>query len=240
MRFDAVVFDWGGTLTPPLEANPDYLHDTWQEAARVLDPDEYEEVVKHLANANEEVWDRVRRGTVSSRLHEVIGTVVAELELEVAESVLEEAARHHLEAWSPLIEHEPDAIPVLEQLRAKGYRLALLSNTMWPRSFHDEMLTRDGLIDLFDARLYSSELEYTKPHQDVFRAALDAVGVSDPARAVFVGDRPFDDIYGAKQAGMTAILRPNPAVPPYEGAEPDATISQLSELPGVLEDLESR
>jgi putative hydrolase of the HAD superfamily len=240
MRFEAVIFDWGGTLTPPLEANPDYLHETWEDAARVLNPDEYEAVVKHLAAANEEVWDRVRRGTVSSRLHEVIETVVAELELEVAESVLEEAAQHHLNAWSPLIEHEPDAIPVLESLRAKGYKLGLLSNTMWPRSFHDDLLTRDGLIDLFDARLYSSELEYTKPHADVFRAVMEAVGVSDPGRAVFVGDRPFDDIHGSKQAGMVAILRPNPAVPPFDDAEPDATIEQLTELPKVLEELEAR
>jgi putative hydrolase of the HAD superfamily len=238
MRFEAVVFDWGGTLTPPLEADPSNLHETWRNAARVLHPEEHEEIVRHLAIANEAVWDRVRTGTASSRLNEVIATVVSELELEVAESVLEEAARHHLDAWSPLIEHEPDAIPVLERLRAKGYKLGLLSNTMWPRSFHDELLERDGLIGLFDARFYSSELEYTKPHVDVFRAVLDALEVSDPSRAVFVGDRPFDDIYGSKQAGMAAILRPNPAVPPFDEAEPDATIEQLSDLPRVLEQLE--
>ena len=39
------------------------------------------------------------------------------------------------------------------------------------------------------------------PHPSVFLAALEALGVSDPTRAVFVGDRPLDDISGAKASG---------------------------------------
>ena len=44
--------------------------------------------------------------------------------------------------------------------------------------------------ELVDARIYSSELPYMKPHASAFEAALAAVGVTDPTRAVFVGDRP--------------------------------------------------
>jgi len=47
---------------------------------------------------------------------------------------------------------------------------------------------------------------------------------------VFVGDRPFDDVYGAKQAGMRAVLIANSDVPAFADAEPDAVISRLSEL----------
>ena len=64
---------------------------------------------------------------------------------------------------------------------------------------------------------------------------MAAVGVSDPAVCVFVGDRPFDDIHGAKSAGLRAILIPNSDVPPYASAEPDAVIRRLSELPSVIE-----
>ncbi len=53
--------------------------------------------------------------------------------------------------------------------------------------------------------------------------------MADPARAVMVGDRPFDDIHGAKQIGMRAVLRPHEDVPGYDVA-PDATIDALSEL----------
>ena len=61
-----------------------------------------------------------------------------------------------------------------------------------------------------------------------------ALANDDPARAVFVGDRPFDDIYGARQAGMRAVLRHNPAVPGHD-VEPDAAIDRLPELLPHLE-----
>ena len=50
---------------------------------------------------------------------------------------------------------------------------------------------------------------------------------------MFVGDRPFDDIHGAKQVGMRAVLRRNPSVPPYD-VEPDAVITRLTELPPLV------
>jgi putative hydrolase of the HAD superfamily len=46
---------------------------------------------------------------------------------------------------------------------------------------------------------------------------------------VFVGDRPFDDVYGAQRAGLTAVLKVNPVMPPYE-VVPDAIITSLPEL----------
>ena len=42
---------------------------------------------------------------------------------------------------------------------------------------------------------------------------MDAVGVDDPARCVYVGDRLFDDIWGAHNAGLRAIHVPHSAIP---------------------------
>ena len=64
---------------------------------------------------------------------------------------------------------------------------------------------------------------------------MAAVGVSDPARCVFVGDRPFDDVHGAQRAGMRAVLVPNSDVPAFAGAVPDAVISRIAELGPLLE-----
>jgi putative hydrolase of the HAD superfamily len=114
-------------------------------------------------------------------------------------------------------------------LKQRGLRLGLLSNTLWPGSFHDSLLERDGLAELFDARLYTSEMEFTKPHPEAFRAILDQIGVADPGSAVFVGDRLWDDIFGAKQAGLRAVHRPRDTVPHYD-VEPDAVISTLPDL----------
>ena len=123
---------------------------------------------------------------------------------------------------------------MLRHLRGRGVRTGLLSNTHWPRAFHEHFLERDGLADLLDVRLYTSELAHMKPHPSVFAAVLEQLGVDDPSRAVFVGDRLHDDVFGGRQAGMRTVWRRNAFVPTYE-VEPDAVVDALSDLPDVLE-----
>jgi len=86
------------------------------------------------------------------------------------------------------------------------------------------------VIDLIDGAVYSSEIPWVKPHPEAFRAAMAAVGEDDPASCVFVGDRPYDDVHGAKGVGMRAVLIRNTDVPSYDAAVPDAIITKLPEL----------
>jgi len=228
---DAVIFDWGGTLSEFASLE---LLDVWRAAARHLAPDREEEVTAHLLAVEERFWARTTATQESGTLSDLLAEASADLGLDVAEAVLEEAALHHLDSWTPHIVHDPDAGPVLAALRERGLAVGLLSNTHWPRAFHEHFLERDGLAELIDARLYSSELSHLKPHPSVFHAALGALGVDDPGRAVFVGDRPYDDVFGARSVGMRAVLRPNPAVPPYD-VEPDATIDSLPQLVALVD-----
>lgn len=228
---DAVIFDWGGTLSEFVSLE---LLDVWRAAARHLDPDREDEITDTLCRVEERFWARTTSTQESGTLADLLAEASSDLGLDVAEAVLEEAALHHLDSWTPHIAHDPDAAPVLRQLRDRGLGIALLSNTHWPRAFHERFLERDGLVELIDARLYSSELSHLKPHPSVFRAALEAVGVSDPARAVFVGDRPLDDIHGAQQVGMRAVLRPNPLVPGSD-VTPDGVIDALPELVALVD-----
>jgi len=64
---------------------------------------------------------------------------------------------------------------------------------------------------------------------------MAAVGVTDPASCVFVGDRPFDDVHGAKKAGMRTVLIPNSDVPAYPGSVPDAVVARLTDLRPLLD-----
>lgn len=226
MTLEAVVFDWGGTLS--VHADVDMV-DMWRLAAEHVAPEDADRVTAALVAAEAATWARVRTDQRSATLAEILAAASAEAGLDVAEAVLEEAAHRHLDSWTPHIRHDPDAIPVLSELRARGLRLGLLSNTHWPRAFHEHFLERDGLAPLLDARLYTSELARTKPHPEAFRTALDALGVTDPSRAVFVGDRLFDDVLGAARVGMRTVHRPNPLVEPHD-VEPDATITRLPEL----------
>ena len=71
----------------------------------------------------------------------------------------------------------------------------------------DVRASRDAfeVLDLIDGAVYTSEIPWTKPHPEAFRAAMKTIGVTDPAECVFVGDRPYDDVHGAKSAGMRAV-----------------------------------
>lgn len=228
---DAVIFDWGGTLSEFVSLE---LLDVWRAAAHHLDPAREDEITDALSMVEERFWARTTSTQQSGTLADLLAEASAELGLDVAEAVLEEAAVHHLDSWTPHIAHDPDAAPVLRALRERGLAIGLLSNTHWPRAFHERFLERDGLDTLIDARLYSSELSHLKPHPSVFRAALGAVGVDDPGRAVFVGDRPLDDIFGAQQVGMRAVLRPNDLVPGFD-VTPDGEIASLPELVDLVD-----
>jgi putative hydrolase of the HAD superfamily len=226
MTIEAVIFDWGGTLSEFVDAE---LVDAWRLAAHHIDPAREDEITARLVQVEAEFWATTSSHQRSATLGELLATAAGELGLDVAEALLEEAALHHLDAWTPHIRHDPDAAGALMALRDRGLRIGMLSNTHWPRAFHEHFLERDGLVDLIDARLYTSEMPFQKPHPSAFLTAAEALRVP-PERAVFVGDRPWDDISGAKAAGMRTVLRPNPVAPDIAGIEPDARIARLPEL----------
>jgi putative hydrolase of the HAD superfamily len=234
MSMEAVVFDWGGTLTAGKTLVTFELEDMWRASARRLDPAREDELTAALFSAERRFWEQTLTTLESGTLADLLMAASQDVGLDVTDAVLEEAATHHLDAWTPHIEHDPDAVAVLTELRRRGLRTALLSNTHWPRAFHEHFLERDGLVALLDARLYSSELHHMKPHPSVFLAALDAIGVANPANAVFVGDRPYDDISGAKGIGMRTVWRTNPYVPAYD-VEPDAEIVGLFDLLAAID-----
>jgi putative hydrolase of the HAD superfamily len=224
---EAAIFDWGGTLTT-LNASTD-LEDMWRAAARHLDPGRQDEIAEVLTAVEARSWERVTTDRTSTTLARLLAEATAELGLDVTAAVLEEAEAHHLDAWTPHIVHDPDALPTLTALRERGLRIGLLSNTHWPREFHEHFLERDGLDGLIEARLYTCELAHIKPHPAAFAAVMAALDIRDPARAVYVGDRLYDDVFGARSVGMGAVWRRNRATPGYD-IEPDGVIDALPEL----------
>jgi len=208
----------------------------WQLAARRIDPAREAEVCARLFEVEQASFERTTTDQRSSTLADLLRSASTALGIDVAEVVLEEAATHYLDAWTPHIVHDEDALPVLAALREAGIKTGLLSNTHWPRAFHEHFLERDGLAPHLDARLYTSEMTHMKPHPKAFREAMRTLGVEDPRRAVFVGDRQYDDVWGAAMSGMRTVWRRNDAVPRYEDAAPDAVIDRLPELLGVVED----
>jgi putative hydrolase of the HAD superfamily len=220
-----VIFDWGGTLTPWHSVDHEAL---WHEVCgRHYPQAQAAELARAIHEAERAVWLDIERNQRSSTLAHVFERA----QVSVPDALL----TSYFEAWEPHTFTDPDAPELLRELRRRGIRIGVLSNTLWPRAVHDRLFLRDQVADLIDGTVYSSELPWTKPHPEAFRAAMAAVGEDDPAACVFVGDRPFDDVHGAKSIGMRGVLIQGSAVPPFEAAVPDATITRLSELPRYLD-----
>jgi putative hydrolase of the HAD superfamily len=225
MAVRAVIFDWGGTLTPWHSIDHSEL---WLSVcSRHYPAAEAAALAAAVRAAETELWQLAERSHRSATLDEVFSRAGITATAEFLAS--------YFRAWDPHTLTDPDVLPLLRELRQRGIKVGVLSNTMWPRSAHEQIFLRDEVLDLIDGAIYSSEIPWVKPHREAFLAAMNAIGVTDPATCVFVGDRPYDDVHGAKSAGMRAVLVPNSDVPAFQAGVPDAVITRLAELPGHLD-----
>lgn len=232
MTIEAVIFDWGGTLTPWHTID---LQEQWAAYTRVYDPSHADELAGRVLEAETVAWARARDHQRSGTLEELL----REVGIEPSGPRHDEALAAYHAFWAPHTYIDPDAPPLLAGLRSRGIKVGVLSNTLWARDHHEEVFRRDGVLDLIDGAVYTSEIPYTKPHPEAFRAAMSAVGVRDPGRVVFVGDRPYDDVHGAKEVGMRAVLVPHSAIPDAQRGhvegDPDAVVDRLADLLAVVD-----
>ncbi len=235
---EAVVFDWGGTITPwhPIE-----LQDQWRRyaAAHTGHAHEADDLARRILAAEDAAWTGGRTGGSSARLEEILDAAGVHLDHEGHGAAL--AA--YQEFWEPHTLTDPDVPELWRGLRERGIKVGVLSNTIWSREYHRQVFARDGVLDLVDGDVYSSEIPWVKPHPEAFAAALAAVGVADPGRAVYVGDRPFEDVHGAQAVGMRAVLVPHSDIPldqqvaghGRDDVAPDAVVQRLGDLLAVVD-----
>jgi putative hydrolase of the HAD superfamily len=192
-----------------------------------------------IVAAEESAWARSRTEHSSARLHEIL----AEAGVDEGHLRREAALAAYREFWEPHTFTDEQVRPLFEGLRERGIRVGVLSNTIWPRDYHRGVFERDGVLDLIDADIYSSELAWTKPHPEAFRVAAAALGVQ-PSEATYVGDRPFEDIHGSQLAGMRAIWVPHSQIPPSQQVSVDVTpegvAHELLDILDILDDWQPR
>lgn len=245
---EAVVFDWGGTLTPWHTID---LLEQWRVFARAYvgatgnvstgegPAGDHETVAQRIIAAEEVAWRRAREQGHSARISEILDEAGVDPDHEQYPSAL----TAYQGFWEPYTLLDPDVPTLWRGLRERGIKVGVLSNTIWTRQYHEHVFSRDGVLDLIDGAVYSSEIDYTKPHPEAFAAALAAVGVDDPANAVYVGDRPFEDVHGGQQMGMRAVLVPHSDIPlsqqvlgrGRDDVVPDAVVQRLADLLPVVD-----
>ncbi len=242
-RIEAVVFDLGGTLIeyagqfsswpdlelPGLSAAHAYLRE------RGIPMPEFERFSIVAFDLLPRRWRLATSGiknlTVPSLLSEILGNFgvegLDEFILVAASECYEQAVCAHA---TPI----PHSRQVVAKLKASGYKLGLISNTMFSTQAHLSDLVRFELADFFETMLFSAEANMWKPNVESFHHVLAELDVK-PDRALFVGDDPAADVVGGRRAGMYVVhFLSSDRFPSPDGVTPDATIHDLTELPQLL------
>jgi putative hydrolase of the HAD superfamily len=222
MQLQAVLFDLDFTLAKP---GPDLGPEGYERLGRrfglELDPALYKEARAKAVEGlqkhpdfrhDEEIWvaftERIIRGMGGD-----------------ADRAYE-AAVEMTSAWEHAHNFDlfDDALPVLADLKERGLKLGLVSNT--GRDV-DAFLAHHRLP--IDAALSSKVHGKVKPHPTIFQAVLARLEV-EPEEAAMVGDSPEDDLEGARGLGMRAFLVDRENVHP----EAEDRLPDLFALPAAL------
>jgi putative hydrolase of the HAD superfamily len=239
----AIIFDMGGTLLrfarpgngtwrefelPGIRGIYQYLIEQGHPIASR--EDEFVEVMfERLA----EGWMQSTGGHINLRAVDWIATGAADHALNLDEAALLEAARHYAHSLRIGLSAVPGAVDMLAVLRERGYRMGLISNTIWPAELHLEDLVELGILPYLEHTIFSGDFGVWKPNPRVFQHMMEILDVR-PEEAVFVGDSPREDILGAQRVGMRAIWLRSQEFP-LGDIRPDAIIETLPDLLKVLE-----
>jgi putative hydrolase of the HAD superfamily len=219
---EAVLFDWGDTLMQ-FAYSPDLVaagHHAGLAAIGRADLPQADAVTEHFREEYEPLfW---APGTIEEiEYPQLVRRLLGDFDVEIGDGELDRFLEAEHRAWDPARILAAHTHPLLEALRALGLKLGLVSNAFDPGWLLHRDLEQMGLAQRLDFSVFSSEVGMRKPHPAIFERALEALGV-EPERALFVGDRLFEDVRGAAEVGMTTVQalwfradeHPN-------GAEPD-------------------
>ena len=120
----------------------------------------------------------------------------------IGPTMTEERSTFFKDEYLPHIHAFPMVRELFERIKADGKKVVLAS------SAKPDELERYAKIaeidDLIEHATSSEDAEKSKPHPDIFEAALGKLGGLDPAKAIVVGDSPWD-AHAANKAGLKTI-----------------------------------
>jgi putative hydrolase of the HAD superfamily len=186
VSFRAVVFDLWQTLVP------------WPtESARAL----YGQMADAIGAPREQfeaAWVSGRANRETGPLGDSVRWMFDELGLEADPQVIVAMRRDWTRA---ALIPRTDAISTLEELRARGHKLGLITVCSTDVA---ELWESSAFGGLFDATVFSCEVGVLKPDPRIYELCCQQLGV-EPGDCVFVGDGANDELPGAERVGMTAV-----------------------------------
>ena len=168
--------------------------------------DEIERAYEESGSRFQEVWQRDEEVPISDQVRLII-ELAAGRSITINHALMQVLEKAYVD---PILVTPPklnaESPKVLAELRSRGYKIGLISNTgRSPGEALRQLLQTYEILRFFNATVFSNELRVRKPDQRIFNEAARLLG-AEPANIVHVGDDPTTDVTGAKNAGMHAIL----------------------------------
>ncbi len=127
----------------------------------------------------------------------------------------------------------PGTQETLERLHLTGLKIGLLSNCpAWLGTPRRKVMEKLGILKYFDAIILSGEVGVSKPEREVFELALKAIGIEEARKVIHIGDSPYADVQGARNAGLIPVLF-NPLS--LYSIEDVITLKKMPDLLGMLQ-----
>lgn len=242
-RIQAVIFDLDDTL---IDWSGESI--SWDEFTRPKNNAVYDYLVAQgfdlaysqdafsarLRTLISEAWAEAKKNWRGVSFIRVLRQLCQEAGVKLSQIEMQELLQIH--NWEPFpgVKLFADTLPVLDDLQHKGYHLGLITNSHLPMWMRDIELEYYGLLSYFPARITSGDTGYMKPHPAIFWRMLGMLGL-EPDQAIYVGDRPANDVAGANEVGMVSVWLDLPHLKrELEGIQPNFTITRLRELPTIL------
>ena len=205
-RIRAIFFDAGNTLLyPRLDERARDLSEAGF-PARVEDFHAAERAAKQKLDLW--LWPQIQKGEVPRTIDHYYWAEYLSLLMGLIRAPETEHARlirlvadgfRDIRTWSVVM---PETPPYLASLKAEGYFLGVISNSVGTLA---GQLQNTGLRGYFQAIFDSAIVGVEKPHPEIFQMALASAAVEANA-AVFVGDTNATDVGGAQLAGLHGVL----------------------------------
>jgi putative hydrolase of the HAD superfamily len=232
-RIRAVLFDLGNTLVTYYATAefPSVLQRCLQECRDVIgwsqDPARDRTMFVRAMELNAERPDGAVHA-LDERLSELFGEYAS-----LDDATLVAVCTAFLTPIFDLARLDPEALPLLESIRQRGIKTAIVSNTPWGSSANvwRNELARHGLLERVDAAVFCGDVGWRKPNPAPFQRALEMINVA-PVDALFVGDDARWDLLGAQNAGLRPVLLRPSQVPVIEGS---VRINRLSDVLDLLD-----
>ena len=134
-----------------------------------------------------------------------------------------------------VIQPEPGSREMLNTMHDRGVHLGVVSNSMFSGDVLGWMLAQHDMLEQLNFIMSSADYGLRKPHPLLFQTALTKLGLR-PSEVWFVGDNLENDIAGALNVGMTAVLY-NKNNPVNNGPVPQAEVHGWDEFVDLFKGL---